>query len=249
VVDVPDGDLSVWRDVPEDGTDPVSGPQGERVALIELGVVPVHLGQRHDVGADGLEVNAVPGGPQQQRLGDVNAGVGAEVRDGPARVQQQGARVELDAGAAQRRELPGAEQVRGAAPLDPDQRQEVDLPLIGCALEAADLSGAELRGLVEDDAGGLVAVGAPVLGEGVAEQLVGVGFGQVGSAVGLGDGCGAAADDDAVAALVEDLGDGGVEFPAVGSDSSPRRPMAWLMFRLAGHRVHRIMTLAPRLPP
>ena len=26
----------------------------------------------------------------------------------------------------------------------------------------------------------------------------------------------------------------------MGSDSSPRRPMAWLMFRLAGHRVHRI---------
>jgi hypothetical protein len=31
---------------------------------------------------------------------------------------------------------------------------------------------------VEHDAGGLVAVGAPVLGEGVAEQLAGVGLGQ-----------------------------------------------------------------------
>jgi hypothetical protein len=37
-----------------------------------------------------------------------------------------------------------------------------------------------------------------------------------GLAVGFGDGRAAAADDDAVAALVEDLGDGGVEFLAVG---------------------------------
>ena len=39
---------------------------------------------------------------------------------------------------------------------------------------------------------------------------------EVGPAVGLGDLRGAAADDDAVAALVEDLGDGGVQFLAVG---------------------------------
>jgi len=60
------------------------------------------------------------------------------------RVQQEGARVELDAGAAQRRQLPGAEQVRGAAPLDPDQLEEVDLPLVGRALEPPDLGGTEL---------------------------------------------------------------------------------------------------------
>jgi hypothetical protein len=116
----------------------------------------------------------------------------------------------------QRRELPGADQVRCAAPLDPDQFQEVDLPLICRALEPGGLGGAELRGLVEHDAGRLVAVGAAVLGEGVAEQLAGVGLGQVGPAVGLGDCRGAAADDDAVAALVEDLGDGGVQFLAAG---------------------------------
>jgi hypothetical protein len=49
--------------VPEDGTDPVSGPQGERVALVDLGVVPVHLGQGHDVGPCSLEVGAIPGRP------------------------------------------------------------------------------------------------------------------------------------------------------------------------------------------
>ena len=95
------------------------------------------------------------------------------------------------------------------------QLQEVDVPVVCRALEAADLGGAELRGLVQHDAGGLVAVGAAVFGERVAEQLAGVGLGQVGPAVGLGDFRGAAADDDAVAALVEDLGDGGVEFLAV----------------------------------
>ena len=77
-------------------------------------------------------------------------------------------------------------------------------------------AGAELRGLVEHDAGGLVAVGAAVFGERVAEQLARVGLGEVGPAVGLGDLRCAAADDDAVAALVEDLGDGGVQFLAVG---------------------------------
>jgi len=40
--------------------------------------------------------------------------------------------------------LPGAEQVRGAAPLDPDQLEEVDLPLVGRALEPPDLGGTEL---------------------------------------------------------------------------------------------------------
>ena len=78
-------------------------------------------------------------GRMQERLGDVQAGVGAEVGDGPARVQQEAALVELDAGAAQRRELPGAEQVRRAAALDPEQLEEVDVPLVGGALESADL--------------------------------------------------------------------------------------------------------------
>ena len=63
VVGVAGGDLRVGRDVPEDGPDPVGGAEGERVALVELGVVPVHLGQGQDVGARGLEVGAVPGGP------------------------------------------------------------------------------------------------------------------------------------------------------------------------------------------
>ena len=62
---------------------------------------------------------------------------------------------------------------------------------------------------------GLVAVGAAVFGERVAEQFPRVGLGEVGPAVGLGDLRGAATDDNAVAALVEDLGDGGVQFLAV----------------------------------
>jgi hypothetical protein len=53
-------------------------------------------------------------------------------------------------------ELPGAEQVRRAAPLDPDQLQEVNIAVIRRAPEPADLGGAELRGLVQHDAGGLM---------------------------------------------------------------------------------------------
>jgi hypothetical protein len=78
------------------------------------------------------------------------------------------------------RQLPGAEPMRGAAPLDPDQLEEVDLPLVSRTLEPGDLGGTELRGLMEHDAGGLVAVGAAVLGESVAEQLAGISFAQVG---------------------------------------------------------------------
>jgi len=49
--------------------------------------------------------------------------------------------------------------------------EEVDVPLVGGAPESADLLSAELRGLVQYDAGGLVAVGAAVFGERVAEQF------------------------------------------------------------------------------
>ena len=69
---------------------------------------------------------------------------------------------------------------------------------------------------MDDDAGGLVAVGAAVFGQGVDQQLPGIGLGQVRLAVGLGDLGGATAHDDAVAALVEDLRDSGVQLLAIG---------------------------------
>jgi hypothetical protein len=75
----------------------------------------------------------------------------------------------------------------GAAPLDPDELEKVDLPPVGSVLEPCSLRQAELGCLVEDNAGGLVAVGTAVLGEGVVEQLAGVGPAQVGPPVGLGD--------------------------------------------------------------
>ena len=179
VVGVAGGDLGVWRDVPEDGTDPVSGPEGERVALVELGVVPVHLGQgQHSAPAPWRSV------PLRQAAAaaaaDVHAGVGPEVRDGPARVKQKRVRVELDAGAAQRRELPGPEQC--GAPrrwIQISSRKSISRSS-AAPWNPLDLGGAELRGLVEHDAGGLVAVGAPVFGESVTEQLAGVGLPQVG---------------------------------------------------------------------
>lgn len=67
------------------------------------------------------QVGAVCGGADEERLGDVQAGVGAEVGDRPARIQQEAVLIELDASTPQRRELPGAEQMRRAAALDPQQ--------------------------------------------------------------------------------------------------------------------------------
>ncbi|MGX1730721.1 hypothetical protein ACWIGE_29295 [Streptomyces diastaticus] len=70
----------------------------------------------------------------------------------------------MDAGAAQRGELAGAVQVWGTAPLNPQQVDMVDLTQVGGFVESVDLTGGEVRGLVNDDACGLVAVGGAVLG-------------------------------------------------------------------------------------
>ena len=62
------------RNVPEDGADTVSGAECERVAFVELGVVPVHLGQGEDVGAGGRQIRAGSGGAKQQWLGTYRPG-------------------------------------------------------------------------------------------------------------------------------------------------------------------------------
>jgi hypothetical protein len=83
--------------------------------------------------------------------------------------------------------LAGAEQAGGTAPLNPEQLDEVDLPLVGRPVEPGDLLRAEVGALVEDNPGGLVAVDAAVLGECIGEQFAGVGLTEVGLPVALGD--------------------------------------------------------------
>ncbi|MFF0626478.1 hypothetical protein [Streptomyces sp. NPDC004296] len=83
-------------------------------------------------------------------------------------------------------------------PLDPQQVDMVDVTRVGGFVEAVDLPGSEVRGLVYDDACGLVVVSGAVLGQRVQQELPGVGERRVGLAVALGDLRGAAADDGAV---------------------------------------------------
>src|SRR5690606_26972865 len=98
------------------------------------------------------------GTPDQQRLRDVQAGVGAEVGNRATGVDQHGRIVELHCGAALWRQLPGAEQARRAPPLEPQQLEVVDLLLVDGSLEAIDLGFAERGALVQDDSRGLVTV-------------------------------------------------------------------------------------------
>src|SRR5690349_18889229 len=100
--------------------------------------------------------------------------------------------------------------MRRSPSLNPDHVDVVDVALVCGFVEPIRLAAGEVGGLVDDDAGRLVAMGAAVFGEGVQEEASGVSEREVGLAVVLGDLCGAATDNDSVATLVEDLGDSGV---------------------------------------
>ena len=69
VVGVAGGNLCVVRHVLQDGSHPVGGAEGERVTLVELGVVSVHFGHGQDVYGRVSDASRVRGWADEEWLG------------------------------------------------------------------------------------------------------------------------------------------------------------------------------------
>ena len=94
---------------------------------------------------------------------------------------------------------------------EPEHLQNIETFYVGCLLEPGALGRRVVAGLMEHDASWRVSVLDAVPLECRLKQLQSVFFAQVWLPILLGDGGRTSADDDAVASLVVDLGDGGVE--------------------------------------
>src|SRR5690349_387764 len=67
----------VRAEMPQDFPDTVRGADGDRLAAVELGLVPVHLGQGEQLVGEEPGTGFGVDEPERQRGRDVHAGVGA----------------------------------------------------------------------------------------------------------------------------------------------------------------------------
>lgn len=95
VVGVATRDGKIRGDMLEDRAHASCGSQSQRVTLVELGVVPVHLREREDLGRGTQKIDPCTRRPHEEGSGHVHAGVGAKKLDGSARVNDHRPRVEL----------------------------------------------------------------------------------------------------------------------------------------------------------
>jgi hypothetical protein len=144
--------------VSEDLPDSIGGAQSDGLPSIELGLIPVHLGQREQLLGQMLGTGLGLDHAERRRGGDVHAWIGAIEGHAAPGVEKVLAGVEASRGATQGRMRGRAEQPHRVGGWEPHQFGGVDVGGVGGCAESVDFLRRVGGGLVQHDTGGEVTV-------------------------------------------------------------------------------------------
>src|SRR4051812_21997539 len=104
-------------------------PKCDRESTVELCLIPVHLAERQDLGADLSQGTIGDRWPHADRLGNVHAWIRGIKLDASLRVERGLIRLDRQHGSSERRCAAIAEDVGGFPARDPDKLQRVNTTL------------------------------------------------------------------------------------------------------------------------